>query len=71
MNFSLTTSLLVYLIGKLIKQIKKLGSKAGYLKKTGYIYISINKQECAAHRVAWLLVTKKDPWPYEVDHIKP
>ena len=54
---------------KVKKSNVKAGTQAGYLKKTGYLYICINKQVCAAHRVAWLLVTKKDPWPYEVDHI--
>ena len=55
---------------KVNKSNKKAGSVAGRVKKkSGYRYITINKQECAAHRVAWLLVTKKDPWPYEVDHI--
>ena len=54
---------------KVNKSNKKAGSVAGRVKKkSGYRYITINKQECAAHRIAWLLVTKKDPWPYEVDH---
>lgn len=54
---------------KVNKSNKKAGSIAGRVKKdSGYRYITINKQECAAHRIAWLLVTKKDPYPYEIDH---
>ena len=54
---------------KVNKSNKKAGSVAGCVKKkSGYRYITINKQECAAHRIAWLLVTKKDPYPYEIDH---
>ena len=73
--FDVVNELLAYniitgvLTWKVNKSNVKAGTKAGYLKKTGYLYLSINKQDCAAHRVAWLLVTKKDPWPYEVDHI--
>ena len=54
---------------KVNKSNKKAGSIAGRVKKdSGYRYITINKQECAAHRIAWLLVTTKDPYPYEIDH---
>ena len=73
--FDVVNELLTYniitgaLTWKVNKSNVKAGTQAGYLKKTGYLYICINKQVCAAHRVAWLLVTKKDPWPYEVDHI--
>ena len=65
LTYNIITGVLTW---KVNKSNVKAGTKAGYLKKTGYLYLSINKQECAAHRVAWLLVTKKDPWPYEVDH---
>ena len=74
-SFDVVNELLTYniitgiLTWKVNKSNVKAGTQAGYLKKTGYLYLSINKQDCAAHRVAWLLVTKKDPWPYEVDHI--
>ncbi len=73
--FDVVNELLTYniitgaLTWKVNKSNVKAGTQAGYLKKTGYLYICINKQVCAAHRIAWLLVTKKDPWPYEVDHI--
>ena len=54
---------------KVRKSNKVAGSIAGRIKdKSGYRYITIDRQECAAHRIAWLLVTKKDPWPYEIDH---
>ena len=66
LTYNIITGVLTW---KVNKSNVKAGTKAGYLKKTGYLYVSINKQDCAAHRVAWLLVTKKDPWPYEVDHI--
>jgi hypothetical protein len=73
--FDVVNELLAYniitgvLTWKVNKSNIKAGTKAGYLKNSGYLFISINNQVCAAHRVAWLLVTKKDPWPYEVDHI--
>ena len=73
--FDVVNELLTYniitgaLTWKVNKSNIKAGTKAGSLKKTGYLYVTINRQDCAAHRVAWLLVTKKDPWPYEVDHI--
>ena len=42
---------------------------AGRITSTGYIYISIDSKSYAAHRLAFLLHTGKDPYPYEVDHI--
>ena len=66
LTYNIITGVLTW---KVNKSNVKAGTQAGSLKKTGYLYITINRQDCAAHRVAWLLVTKKDPWPYEVDHI--
>ena len=66
LDYNIITGVLTW---KVNKSNIKAGTKAGYLKNSGYLFISINNQVCAAHRVAWLLVTKKDPWPYEVDHI--
>ena len=66
LTYNIITGVLTW---KVNKSNVKAGTKSGSLKKTGYLYITINRQDCAAHRVAWLLVTKKDPWPYEVDHI--
>ena len=42
---------------------------AGRITSTGYRYISIDNKSYAAHRLAFLLHTGKDPHPYEVDHI--
>jgi len=54
---------------KIKKSNKKAGSIAGRTNTKGYRYITINKKSYAAHRLAWLLVTNKDPYPYEIDHI--
>ena len=61
LTYNIITGVLTW---KVNKSNVKAGTQAGSLKKTGYLYITINRQDCAAHRVAWLLVTKKDPWPY-------
>ena len=53
---------------KVKKSNKKAGSIAGRVTDRGYVYITIDGKGYAAHRLAWLLVTSKDPYPYEVDH---
>jgi hypothetical protein len=45
-----------------------IGSIAGHLKKSGYIYISINYKQYTAHRLAFLYVN--GVWPTnDIDHI--
>lgn len=53
---------------KVKKSNKKAGSIAGRVTDRGYVYITIDGKGYAAHRLAWLLVTTKDPYPFEVDH---
>tara|TARA_R100001015_G_C4613896_1_gene169642 strand:+ start:682 stop:1206 length:525 start_codon:yes stop_codon:yes gene_type:complete len=48
----------------------KAGSIAGRINNNGYRYITIARRAYAAHRLAYLLMTGKDPWPYEIDHIE-
>jgi hypothetical protein len=44
------------------------GSVAGVRGKVGYVYISVMKQRCLAHRLAWLLMTGE--WPgAQIDHV--
>jgi hypothetical protein len=45
-----------------------IGEAKGTINNQGYVVISLNGRPTLAHRVAWLLMTKK--WPEEqVDHI--
>ncbi len=45
------------------------GTQAGYKNKTdGYIYISIQKVDYTASRLAWLYMTGNDPGDKEIDH---
>ena len=55
LNYNIITGVFTW---KIKKSNKKAGSIAGRVTNKGY----------AAHRLAWLLVTTKDPHPYEVDH---
>ena len=45
------------------------GDKAGYLDTHGYITIRINRVLYYAHRLAYYLMTEKDPGDLQVDHI--
>ena len=47
----------------------KAGSTAGCYDKTTGVRIRVDKQECKAHRLAWLYVHGEDPGPLYVDHI--
>jgi hypothetical protein len=45
-----------------------IGTEAGVIKSTGYVYIKINHKIYQAHRLAFLWMTGS--WPqYQVDHI--
>jgi len=46
----------------------KIDSKAGYLRKAGYIGIKIDYKTYQAHRLAWLYVYEKFP-KGDIDHI--
>ena len=46
----------------------KAGSIAGRINGKGYRIISVEGQDCGAHRLAILHVLGKDPFPYKVDH---
>ena len=65
LNYNIITGVFTW---KIKKSNKKAGSIAGRVTNKGYVYITINGKGYAAHRLAWLLVTTKDPYPYEVDH---
>jgi len=46
----------------------KIGDVAGTIYRTGYRVVGFRGKRYLAHRLAWLLVTKK--WPeHEIDHI--
>ena len=45
------------------------GSNAGSINDRGYLLIRIDGMKYHAHRLAWLLLTGKDPGQSEVDHI--
>lgn len=47
---------------------KNAGNAAGTLKSDGYVRIRFFREQYAAHRLAWLLVTGKDPARDEIDH---
>ena len=65
LNYNIITGVFTW---KVKKSNKKAGSIAGRVTNKGYVYITIDGKGYAAHRLAWLLVTTKDPYPYEVDH---
>ena len=65
LNYNIITGVFTW---KIKKSNKKAGSIAGRVTNKGYVYITINGKGYAAHRLAWMLVTTKDPHPYEVDH---
>ena len=65
LNYNIITGVFTW---KIKKSNKKAGSIAGRVTNKGYVYITIDGKGYAAHRLAWLLVTTKDPHPYEVDH---
>ena len=47
----------------------KVGQRAGYVKKPkGYIHITIDGKSYAAHRIAWIYMTGKEPAEH-IDHI--
>lgn len=56
-------------IRKTTWQNYKAGSEAGRLNRDGYRYICVKRRSYAAHRLAWLMVTKIDPAGFEIDHI--
>jgi hypothetical protein len=47
----------------------KIGSKVGYTKNNGYVYIKFFGKEYAAHRLFWLLYYKQDPGSKFIDHM--
>ena len=65
LNYNIITGVFTW---KIRKSNKKARSIAGRTNAKGYRYITINRRSYAAHRLAWLLVTTKDPYPYEIDH---
>ncbi len=48
---------------------REAGDVAGTRRAFGYIYIGINGQQLAAHRLAWVYVYGVDPGDMEIDHI--
>lgn len=48
----------------------KINTIAGKInKRTGYVQICFAGEVYAAHRLFWLLQTKNDPLPFQIDHI--
>ena len=43
--------------------------KTGRVNSSNYLQICLLGKRYVAHRLAWLLSYKKDPYPYEIDHI--
>ena len=46
----------------------RVGQKAGYLNRKGYVNLEIYGKHCAAHRLIWLYVTGSMPTK-QIDHI--
>lgn len=46
----------------------KPGERAGNTTSKGYVEISLFGRRYKAHRLAWLLMTGRDPSPMEIDH---
>jgi len=66
LQYSPSTGILIRLKSK-SKRVKP-GDIAGYIRKDGYVGLSLLCNEYLAHRIAWLLYYKE--WPTdEVDHI--
>jgi hypothetical protein len=65
MDFLTASSLWEYKDGNLYW--KKTGKIAGYLHKTGYLYVGINKKTYRVHRIIFLLC--KGCAPRIIDHV--
>ena len=65
LQYNENTGIFTWKINK-AKQIQ-IGSVAGYLHHTGYIFIKINNKNYLAHRLAWLFIYGKIP--KMIDHI--
>ena len=44
------------------------GDKAGWLLNGRYLVITVDRQPCLAHRLAWLLSSGEDPGDFDVEH---
>ena len=50
---------------------KYAGTKAGYVRQDGYVYIGIDGKFYLGHRLAYFMGTGEDPLALTVDHVDP